>query len=130
MNSRLTLRVLLVSGLLLGCSAERAHLAEVPENTPQLEGTVLSARARTVLDTQGLVISTRPHIDSFHLGYTGLFKAHHPLYFTADSFLYAFHRSYDRMRTSRSSRTCTRSPRTRRETRWARCCMPPRATRA
>ncbi|REG34144.1 uncharacterized protein DUF3160 [Archangium gephyra] len=95
MNPRLALRVLLVPVLLLGCAGERAHLLDVPENTPKLEGKVLSAQAETVLGTQGLVISTHPHINSFHLGYTGLFKAHHPLYFTADSFLYAFHSSYD-----------------------------------
>ncbi|WP_257447834.1 DUF3160 domain-containing protein [Archangium lipolyticum] len=99
MNSRIALRVLLVSGLLLGCAGERraAHLLEVPDNTPVLEGRSLSAQAETVLGSKGLVISTGPNIASFHLGYTGLFKAHHPMYFTADSFLYAFHRSYDRI---------------------------------
>jgi hypothetical protein len=92
--------VLLVSGLFLGCAGQQrqaTHLLEVPENTPRLEGKLLSAQAETVLGAKGLVISTQPHIGSFHLGYTGLFKAHHPLYFTADSFLYAFHRSYDRI---------------------------------
>jgi len=97
MNSRLVLCVLLLSGLLLGwtCTSTSTHLTEVPDDTPRLEGPLLSAQAKTVLGAKGLVISTQPHIHSFHLGYTGLFKAHHPLYFTADSFLYAFHRSYD-----------------------------------
>ncbi len=100
MNPRLALRVLLVSGLFLGCAAGQLQTPphiEVPENTPRLEGKSLSTHAETVLDSKGLVISTSPHIASFHLGYTGLFKAHHSLYFTADSFLYAFHRSYDRI---------------------------------
>ena len=87
----LLLSALLVTTVLSGCAA---HIADVPENTPHLGGR-LSPGADFVLQTKRVAISTAPQVPGFHLGYSGLFKAHVPMYFTADSLLHAFHRSYE-----------------------------------
>ncbi|MBZ4420587.1 DUF3160 domain-containing protein [Myxococcus sp. RHSTA-1-4] len=83
--------LLLVTTLLSACAA---HRTDLPAFTPDLDGR-LSASATSILRSKDLVISTEPRIPSFHLGYSGLFKAHAPMYFTADSLLHALHRSHD-----------------------------------
>jgi hypothetical protein len=45
-------------------------------------------------ERNGFVIS-REEAPSFHYGYTTTFRAHQPVYFTADAFLHAWHASYD-----------------------------------
>jgi hypothetical protein len=55
----------------------------------------LTKDEQAFIRTQGFAISTDTTVGSFHWGYTGLFKNHEPLYFTADAMLHAVHRSYD-----------------------------------
>ncbi|QSQ18923.1 DUF3160 domain-containing protein [Pyxidicoccus parkwayensis] len=83
--------LLLAACVLAGCAT---HLQEVPKSTPELSGPLTPDAAR-VLRANNVVISTGSTIPSFHLGYSGLFKAHAPMYFTTDSLLHALHSSYD-----------------------------------
>jgi hypothetical protein len=55
----------------------------------------ISGAEASVLDREGLVIAGGVDVPSFHLGYSALFKAHDPVYITADAILHALHRSYD-----------------------------------
>jgi hypothetical protein len=93
--------VLLATSLVSGCSSSgrtasaRPHLLTVPRETPQLDEQPLSPEAEALLRQRGFVISATPHIPSFHLGYTAVFRSHAPVYFTADSVLHAVHRSYN-----------------------------------
>ncbi len=80
--------------LLAGCTTH-GSVSVLPRSVEHLYQRVPSAEERTVLADKGLVISTTATAPSFHLGYTALFKAHEPVYFTADSLLYALHASYD-----------------------------------
>ncbi|APR86555.1 Hypothetical protein A7982_11904 [Minicystis rosea] len=91
-----------IAALLSSCTpAHTRHgpvsSALVPESIRHLVGRPVSAGERGVLDDKGLVISTDEKVPSFHLGYTALFKAHEPVYFTADALLHAIHRSYDQI---------------------------------
>ena len=83
--------------LLAGCTTTHrpSSVSVLPRSVRHLYQRQPSADARTVLADKGLVISTTATAPSFHLGYTALFKAHEPVYFTADALLYALHASYD-----------------------------------
>jgi len=57
----------------------------------------LNAAEEAVLEKQGLVISDRRRFPTFTYGYAALYADHLPLFVSADSILYAVHRSYDEM---------------------------------
>lgn len=70
-----------------------------PKDVLKLASRDLSKGEQRVLDQQGLVILAKDPVQSFHVGYTALFHAHSPVYVTADSLLYAWHSSYDKILT-------------------------------
>ncbi len=62
-------------------------------------GRPLDAVEQAQLARDGVAILGRRPVPSFHVGYTALFHAHQPVYITADSLLYAWHSSYDKILT-------------------------------
>lgn len=70
-----------------------------PKDVLKLASRDLTKAEQRVLDAQGLVILAKDPVQSFHVGYTALFHAHSPVYVTADSLLYAWHSSYDKILT-------------------------------
>jgi hypothetical protein len=57
----------------------------------------LSAAEEEVLGRHGFVISGRREFPTFSYGYASIYADHLPLFVSADSMLYAVHRSYDEM---------------------------------
>jgi hypothetical protein len=57
----------------------------------------LNAAEETVLKKHGFVISDRQKFPNFTYGYRAIYGDHLPLFISADSILYALHRSYDEM---------------------------------
>lgn len=57
----------------------------------------LSAAEKQALGANGFVISDRQKFPTFTYGYKSIYAADLPLFISADSILYAVHRSYDRM---------------------------------
>ncbi|MEO5768857.1 MAG: DUF3160 domain-containing protein, partial [Polyangia bacterium] len=57
----------------------------------------LSAREEEILGRQGFAISDRQRFPTFTYGYASIYADHLPLFVSADSLLYAVHRSYDEM---------------------------------
>jgi Protein of unknown function (DUF3160) len=55
----------------------------------------LSAREKEILGTNGFVISDRMRFPGFTYGYETIYASDLPLFVSADSILYAVHRSYD-----------------------------------
>jgi hypothetical protein len=51
----------------------------------------------TALGTRGFALTSRPKFLNFIHGYRAIYAEHLPLYVSADSILYALHRSYDAM---------------------------------
>jgi hypothetical protein len=82
-----------LAGLLLGCSG--AEFSATPGSVPELHRRAPTRAESAILGDKGFVISSEAKVPSFHLGYTTLFKAHEPMYFTADALLHALHTSYD-----------------------------------
>ena len=68
-----------------------------PKDVLALAGRDLSAAEQATLAKTGLVVMAADPVQSFHVGYTALFHAHMPVYVTADSLLYAWHESYDKI---------------------------------
>jgi hypothetical protein len=67
----------------------------VLQDENKLATRALSADERKVADATGFAILGRGPVQSFHLGYGALFRAHQPVYVTADALLHAWHASYD-----------------------------------
>ena len=67
----------------------------IPMSVAHLPGREPTRAERAILQDKGFVISSEAKVPNFHLGYTALFKAHEPMYFTADALLHALHASYD-----------------------------------
>jgi hypothetical protein len=63
----------------------------------ELAERALKPGERAKLDRNDFVILVDAAGQSFHVGYTALFHAHKPVYITADSLLYAWHSSYDKI---------------------------------
>lgn len=78
----------------IGCAAASAHS---PPAIPMVATAPLKKEAKSILDREGFVMLSPPkeRYSSFHLGYSALFRAHEPVYVTADALLYAWHASYD-----------------------------------
>lgn len=74
-----------------GATSGRAH----SYGDAQIEVAPLTQGQTSSLAKNGFVIASGAPVTSFHYGYTGLFKAHEPVYFTADAILHALHRSFD-----------------------------------
>jgi len=70
---------------------------EPPKKVMELAGRDLTSAEQATLDKTGLVVMAADPVQSFHVGYTALFHAHMPVYVTADSLLYAWHESYDKI---------------------------------
>src|SRR5262245_54742515 len=85
----------LVAALSFGCAGLDSGRSTLPGSAANIARRRPSATERAVLDKTGLVIAAGARVPSFHLGYTALFKAHEPVYFTADAMLHALHSSYD-----------------------------------
>lgn len=68
--------------------------ARLPAETSKLAARALDSNEASLMARDGLVI-TEDTVTSFHVGYTALFRAHQPVYFTADALLEAWHASYD-----------------------------------
>ncbi|WP_394835812.1 DUF3160 domain-containing protein [Pendulispora rubella] len=83
----------LVAALLFGCSGSYGN-AKLPATLAQAASRSLQGREVDVIAERGFVI-TEDRAPSFHYGYTALFKAHQPVYVTADALLEAWHASYD-----------------------------------
>jgi len=66
-------------------------------STIQSSGLALSDVELSVLRDHGFVISDSKVFSSFTSGYISLYAAHLPLFVSADSVLYAIHRSYDQI---------------------------------
>ncbi len=100
------LRPLVISALVLaGCQQSRlgreiGSNIDPPEDVLKVAARDLAGPEQAVLDKRGLVILGKDPIQSFHVGYTALFHAHKPVYITADSLLYAWHSSYDKILTA------------------------------
>lgn len=82
-----------LAGLFFGCSG--AEFSSTPGVVAELQRREPTRAERAILGDKGFVISSEAKVPSFHLGYTTLFKAHEPMYFTADALLHALHTSYD-----------------------------------
>ncbi|AUX46264.1 hypothetical protein SOCE26_077690 [Sorangium cellulosum] len=67
------------------------------EHMPLLQGTALALDEGELakLSRSGFVISERHHFPTFVYGYESIYALDLPLYVSADSILYAVHRSYD-----------------------------------
>jgi|GEM_PF-6435064 len=67
------------------------------KNVSLIEGSVLglTAAEKQALGTNGFVISDRQKFPTFTYGYKSIYAADLPLFVSADSILYAVHRSYD-----------------------------------
>jgi hypothetical protein len=70
-----------------------------PKDVVALVSRDLSAKEQALVDANGFAILGSATPQSFHVGYTALFHAHQPVYVTADSLLYAWHSSYDKILT-------------------------------
>jgi len=66
----------------------------VPPQVSDLAKRPLRESEKEILGAKGFVLSTIEPL-SFHEGYAALFKAHEPVYFTADAVLHALHSSFD-----------------------------------
>jgi hypothetical protein len=91
---------LVISAACSSRRAPRAHDQEgrgLPEiqNEDTLATRALSPDERKTIDAAQLVMLGSGNVRSFHTGYGALFRAHQPVYVTADSLLYAWHSSYD-----------------------------------
>ena len=100
----MALRALAVSALLLaacqnssGWGRQIGANIDPPADVLEIAARDLSGAEQGVLDKRGLVVLGKDPIQSFHVGYTALFHAHQPVYVTADSLLYAWHSSYDKI---------------------------------
>ena len=69
------------------------------QNISLIEGSILglTAAEKQALGTHGFVISDRQRFPTFTHGYQSIYGADLPLFVSADSILYAMHRSYDRI---------------------------------
>jgi hypothetical protein len=87
----------------LACAASACASLGSSESLPgglqKLADRQPSAAEKAVLQEKGFVITALPQQLSFHAGYAALFKAHAPVYFTADAILHALHRSFDKILT-------------------------------
>ncbi len=99
----MALRALVISALLLGACQKSGWGRQIganidpPADVLQVAARDLTGAEQAVLDKRGLVVLGKDPIQSFHVGYTALFHAHQPVYITADSLLYAWHSSYDKI---------------------------------
>lgn len=97
MNLR-SLRVVLSAAALCAAAAGGCDLSGTRQSPPQRPGSLtdrkLGADERDVLAGKGFVLSAIEPV-SFHQGYVDLYRAHEPVYFTADAVLHALHSSFD-----------------------------------
>lgn len=93
-----SLRLALSATLLCALAAGGCDLGGTRQSLPQRPGALtdraLGSAERDVLAGRGFVLSTIPPV-SFHQGYVDLYRAHEPVYFTADAVLHALHSSFD-----------------------------------
>ncbi len=82
-----------LAGALTGCGSEMSRPG-LPHHLQDLAKRPLGLREQAILDARGFVLSTTEPL-SFHEGYAALYKAHEPVYFTADALLHALHASFD-----------------------------------
>jgi hypothetical protein len=92
-------QITLAALLLAACSGKQtpASRSMVPGDEAKLAARSLSKNEQQLVEKHGFAILEHGDTQSFHVGYTALFKQHQPVYVTADSLLYAWHSSYDRI---------------------------------
>ncbi|MBK7398415.1 MAG: DUF3160 domain-containing protein [Myxococcales bacterium] len=84
---------LLLATLVVGCTRTSGN-AKLPPQVLDTGARKLTAAEAELSAKNGFVLSTE-EVASFHVGYTSVFRSHHPVYFTADALLHAWHASYD-----------------------------------
>ncbi len=89
---------LLVMACRIGAGGDQTDMAP-PKDVLALADRDLGAEEQRLLDRNGLVVMGHSAVQSFHIGYTALFHAHAPVLVTADSLMYAWHASYDKILT-------------------------------
>lgn len=93
-----SLRLALSATVLCALAAGGCDLGGTRQSLPQRPGSLteraLGSAERDVLTGRGFVLSTIEPV-SFHQGYVDLYRAHEPVYFTADAVLHALHSSFD-----------------------------------
>ncbi len=80
----------------VACSSNRTP-SMVPQAAVAVADRKLNGPEQKLVEKQGFAIIEQAETQSFHVGYTALFKQHQPVYVTADSVLYAWHSSYDKI---------------------------------
>lgn len=98
MSRRFVVLALLVACRGRGAGETQSNIAP-PAAELELAGRPLTQPERAKVDEHGFSILAGGAAQSFHVGYTALFHAHQPVYITADSLLYAWHSSYDKILT-------------------------------
>jgi hypothetical protein len=76
-----------------GCVSD-VQDTRLPYELQSLSKRPLGSEEKAVLDAKSFVLSTIEPL-SYHEGYAAIFKAHEPVYFTADAVLHALHSSFD-----------------------------------
>jgi hypothetical protein len=82
-----------------GGGGSRSNI-EPSKNELELAARPLTASEQDKLAQNGLVILGNGRTQSFHVGYVALFHANQPVFISADSLLYAWHSSYDKILTA------------------------------
>jgi hypothetical protein len=92
-------RITTIALLLAACSGRQnsATGSLVPDHEEKLAERTLTGEEKRLVEANGFAILEHGGTQSFHIGYTALFKQHQPVYVSADSLLYAWHSSYDRI---------------------------------
>ena len=83
-----------LAGGAASCVSETRSGQGIPHNLQAFAKRPLGPGEQAVLEARGFVLSTVEPM-SFHEGYAALYKAHEPVYFTADALLHALHASFD-----------------------------------
>lgn len=79
--------------LAIGCGKPQASKIGVPDEVAASSRAALSSQEAAVLAKEGLVITDKT-AQSFHVGYTSLFREHQPVFVSADAVLSAWHASF------------------------------------
>ena len=78
-------------------AGEVTHDIDPPKDVLALAARPLTGAEQAKVRDRGFAILGKGAAQSFHVGYTALFHAHQPVFISADSLLYAWHSSYDKI---------------------------------
>jgi hypothetical protein len=100
-GARLTRVLVAVIGCIVGVACRPRPSEEERRGSARIQSAeLLAARAlrdpeEKTADAVRFAILGSGSVESFHRGYSALFRAHQPVYVTADALLHAWHTSYD-----------------------------------